>query len=50
MGIRNYIKKPLSIVFPLAVRGFFAWMSDERYLKMVYKINMHKKLDLDDNG
>ena len=48
MGIKNYLKKPSSFVFPLAVRGFFSWMSDEHYLKMIYKINMHKKLNLDD--
>ena len=30
----------------LAAHGFLKWLSDERYIKMIYKASMNKKLDL----
>ena len=45
--IIHYLKRPSNMVFPLAYRGFFSWMSDEKYLKMVYKMSFHKKLNLE---
>ena len=47
MAIKKYLRNPLGIVIPLGRRGFFNWMSDERYLKMAYYCCLHKKLNLD---
>lgn len=45
--IRDIIKKPSLLFLTLGHRGLFNWMSDERYLKIAYKIVMGKKLNLD---
>ena len=41
------LKTPGKMVLPLADKGLFNWMSDEAYLKMVYKGLSGKKLHLD---
>lgn len=47
MSKKKYLKNPLLVVVALGRRGFFNWMSDRKYLKMVYFCRMHKKLNLD---
>lgn len=44
----KYIIKPSKIIMSLGHRGFFNWMDDEHYLKMVYRIQFGKKLNLVD--
>lgn len=41
------LKTPGKMILPLADKGLFNWMSDEAYLKMVYKSLTGKKLHLD---
>ncbi len=41
------IKNPVRILQFCSRRGWLNWMSDARYLKIVYKARMGKKLDLD---
>ena len=43
---RTLLKNPLLIIPSLGHRGFFNWMSDETYLRMIYRINMGKSLKL----
>lgn len=38
--ILNYIKNPLLIIPFLGYRGFFHWMKDETYLKLVFRCKM----------
>ena len=45
--IKKFIKNPGLLFISLGHRGFFKNMSDERYLKIVFRIRMGKKLDLD---
>lgn len=44
---KDFINNPALIFESLGARGFFRWMSDEKYLKKLYRIRMGKKLDLD---
>ena len=44
--IIEIIKRPALIFESLGARGLFKGMSDEKYLKKLYKIRMGKKLDL----
>lgn len=44
--IIKIVKNPCLLFMTLGHRGFFNWMSDERYLKIAYRISMGKKLDL----
>ncbi len=44
--IKRFLKNPLLLFVTLGHRGFFNWMDDERYLKMVYRISLGKKLSL----
>lgn len=44
--IKDFIKNPFLLVIPLAHRGLFNWMSDETYLKLVFRIKMGRKLNL----
>ena len=41
------LRKPISLISPLASNGFIKWMSDEMYAKLVYKSNFGKNLNLD---
>ena len=43
----HMLKSPGKIIVPLADRGFFNWMPDKPYLKMVYHGQLGKRLDLD---
>ena len=45
---KDIIKEPNKIAFGLTNLGLTKWMSDERYLKWVYKLSFDKKLDLED--
>lgn len=45
--IKKIIKNPLLLFGSLGHRGFFNWMSDEQYLKILYKTRMGKPLNLD---
>lgn len=44
--IERYIKNPALLFVFLGSRGFFNWLSDKRYLQIVYRIKMGKALDL----
>ena len=46
MNILDVIKNPCKLVLPLGRRGMLNWMSDETYLKLRYRAQMGKKLDL----
>lgn len=49
MNILNKITvvtNPVKLLYSLAGKGFLNWMGDETYLKLAYKLNMHKKLNL----
>lgn len=46
-NLRDIIKKPTLLFMTLGHRGLFNWISDERYLKIAYKIKMGKTLNLD---
>lgn len=39
-------KNPLKVIRPLGARGFFNWLSDKAYLKLVYRSVLGKKLNL----
>lgn len=41
-----YLQNPGKMIIPLADRGLFNWLPDEPYLKLVYRGQMGKKLDL----
>lgn len=49
--MKNYVKEiiqnPDKIVIGLGKRGLLKWMSDEKYIKLLYRTAMHKKLNLD---
>lgn len=45
--ILKYIKNPLLIIPFLGARGMLKWLPDKTYLKIVYRIIMSKKLDID---
>lgn len=44
--LKFYLKNPRQIYLLFAVRGFFNWMPDDWYLKMVYKLHIGEKLNL----
>lgn len=44
--IKRICRNPGIIFLALGGRGFFNWLSDERYLKIAYRLNLGKKLDL----
>ena len=44
--IKKFLKNPFLLFVSLGHRGFFNWMDDERYLKMVYRVTLGKKLNL----
>lgn len=41
------MKKKFKILTGLGRRGFFNWMSDSTYIRMLYYARFHKKIDLD---
>ena len=45
---KRLFRHPGKAVSSLAARGVFNWMSDEPYLKMVYRARMKKQLNLND--
>ena len=47
MKILRVLKKPKIIIFYLESKGFFDFLSDESYLKIFYKLNLNKKLNLE---
>lgn len=44
---KQMLTNPLLIIPSLGHRGLFNWMSDETYLRMIYRIKMGKQLNLD---
>lgn len=44
--INRILHNPGIVFLALGGRGYFNWMSDERYLKIAYRLNIGKKLDL----
>lgn len=47
MKIIEYIKNPSKIMIYAMNKNFFWWISDEKYLKLKYKLIMNKKLNLE---
>lgn len=48
-GVKKYLKfirNPLKLIRPLGARGLLNWMSDELYLKIIYRAKTEKKLNL----
>lgn len=46
MLLTEKLKSPRQLLISLSIRGFFNWMADETYLKMLYWCYMGKKLNL----
>lgn len=46
-GFKYYITHPMHIYGFLSNRGLLDWMSDKTYLKMIYRIIMKEKLNVD---
>ena len=44
----RFFQNPLLIIPSLGHRGYFNWLSDKTYLRMIFRINMGKVLNLDD--
>lgn len=44
--MKKYILKPLQIVQGLGARGAFNWLSDEKYLALIWRLQFNKKLNL----
>ena len=45
--IIRLIKKPTKMVLPMGQNGCFSWIPDELYLKMLFRCEMGKKLNLE---
>lgn len=45
--MKKLFKKPGIVFVGLGGRGFFHWMSDERYLRTAYRLKLGKKLNLE---
>ena len=45
--IIKFIKNPLTIYTSLGHRGYLNFVNDEKYLKILYRIETHKRLNLD---
>ncbi len=45
-GLKYYIKNPNRIYAFFSSRGILNWLPDKYYLKLSYRMNMHKKLNL----
>lgn len=43
----SYLMNPYKLFLPLAARGFFTEMDDERYLKLMFRARLGRKLNLD---
>lgn len=46
MNIKKYLKKPSYILEYLSAKGLLNWMNDKVYIKLIYKIEFGKKLNL----
>ena len=42
----SLLKTPGKMIFPIADKGLLNWIPDEQYLKLAYRMQMGKKLDL----
>lgn len=45
--LMSFVRNPGLLVLSLGHRGWFNWMDDENYLKLIYRIKMGKALNLD---
>lgn len=45
--IIKILKKPKSLFFSLGYRGYFKWLPDKIYLKIIYRMEIGKKLNLE---
>lgn len=45
-NIHQYLINPLKVIQPLGSRGFFKWLPDKIYLKLIYRAKFSKKLNL----
>ena len=46
-NLKKAISNPLSVFSHLAVRGWFHWIPDKLYIKVMYRSQIKKRLDLD---
>lgn len=46
--VSDYLKNPYRVLLPLAARGYLKTMPDEKYLKLMFRARMGKKLNLDE--
>lgn len=46
-AISKIMEEPGRLINALAIRGYFNWMSDERYIRLAYMWRMGKKLNLE---
>lgn len=46
-GIKLYLKNPSRVFYKLGGAGFFKWMNDEQYVKILYRTLTGKKLNLE---
>ena len=44
--IKDFIDNPVYFITSPAAKGYLDWMSDEAYLKLLYRASMHRKLNL----
>ena len=44
---KKLLNNPLTVIASLGHRGWFNWMDDAKYLKMIYRIKMKESLDLE---
>lgn len=47
MDINKYKKNPLEILFTIGIRGGFRFLSDEAYIRLMYKCRFRKKINLE---
>ena len=45
-GLKYYLKNPKNIFGFFASRGLLSWVPDKTFLKIIYKLNTGKKLNL----
>jgi len=45
--IIRYLKHPSNIILYLMNKNFFSWIPDEKYIKMKYRLEMNKRLNLE---
>ena len=47
MNIREYIKNPKRFIYLLGIKGFLKFLSDENFVRLMYRCKFNEKLNLD---